>query len=71
MSEIKEQAAVASLGVWSGLGTLIIPVIDHLSSGALGPKGIIAGMLLGSAIQLYARIRAKKQITGIITPKNA
>jgi hypothetical protein len=56
------KSAVQSTAIISGIVTLLVPVADQLSQGALGPKGVAIGMALGTILQIIGRLKADKVI---------
>lgn len=59
----QDKSALQSKTIISGILTLLIPVADQLSNGALGPKGVAIGMAAGTVLQILGRLIANKQIT--------
>lgn len=58
----QDKAALKSKTIISGIITLLIPVADQLSNGALGPQGVVIGMAAGTVLQMLGRLIANKQI---------
>lgn len=58
-----DKSAIKSKAIISGIITLLIPVADQISNGALGPQGVVIGMAAGTVLQMLGRLIANKQIT--------
>jgi hypothetical protein len=59
----QDKTAIKSKAIISGIITLLVPVADQLSNGALGPQGVIIGMAAGTVLQMLGRLIANQQIT--------
>ena len=59
---VQDKTAIQSKAILSGIITLLIPVADQISNGALGPQGVVIGMAAGTVLQMIGRLIANKQI---------
>lgn len=59
---VQDKTALQSKAILSGIITLLIPVADQISNGALGPQGVVIGMAAGTVLQMIGRLIANKQI---------
>lgn len=63
---METKGAVKSVTLGGILICILSPAIELASSGALGPKGVLIGSILGGAIAAYGRYKANTKIKGLI-----